>query len=274
MRQKLSTAFAATALVVAVFGVTPLGHAAANVVKRALFANNAGKVNGIKASSTPQPNQLLPLGPDAKFPTSVIPQGTAGGGGSGMPGPDSVGGDQVRDGSLTGADIKDGSITGAKLADKTITAKQIDESTLPFQRTSDAVRMFERNMPLGTDRFFDIGPYLRVSASCFASANGSHHLLVSLLNNAPGNGLAEADDTRYFTPSLGNQGYVTHVTQSIDSGASVGLSESNYPSSGQLDGFEDSVSLIWNDSGETVTGVYYTYVSSFCEIVGSLTRTT
>ncbi|MCJ7812004.1 hypothetical protein MUP95_01625, partial [bacterium] len=47
-------------------------------------ATNADSLNGIPASSTPIPNHLFPLGPDSKFPETVLPpgllpSGTAGG---------------------------------------------------------------------------------------------------------------------------------------------------------------------------------------------------
>jgi hypothetical protein len=80
MKNRLAVVIALTALLVAVFGATPLGHAAVNAVKVALFAKNAGKVNGIKASRTPTPGKLLALGSDGRFPASVVPvaQGPAG----------------------------------------------------------------------------------------------------------------------------------------------------------------------------------------------------
>ena len=94
MRQKLPIVMSGLALVVALFGATPLGNATVSVVKRALFANNAGAVNGIKASVNPTPGKLVPLNDGGTFPRSVmqIPES-------------SVGGIQVIDGSLTGADI-------------------------------------------------------------------------------------------------------------------------------------------------------------------------
>jgi hypothetical protein len=47
-------------------------------VKRALFADNAGSVNGIKASKTPRRGRLLALGSDGKFAASALPDGTRG----------------------------------------------------------------------------------------------------------------------------------------------------------------------------------------------------
>ena len=75
---RISTTLAATALIVAVLGITPLGQAAANAVRVAVFAQNAGKVGNIKASRTPVPGQLLPLDAKGRFPASVFPQGVAG----------------------------------------------------------------------------------------------------------------------------------------------------------------------------------------------------
>ena len=49
----------------------PAGGAARRSV--AAFAANAGAVNGIKASRTPKPGRLVPLGRNAKLPASVVP---------------------------------------------------------------------------------------------------------------------------------------------------------------------------------------------------------
>ena len=94
---RISTTLAAAALIVAVLGITPLGHAAADAVRVALFAQNAGKVGNIKASRTPVPGQLLALDAKGRFPSSVLPKGAAGApgepgergpqGAQGIPGP-------------------------------------------------------------------------------------------------------------------------------------------------------------------------------------------
>lgn len=75
---RISTTLAATALIVALLGITPLGHAAANAVRVALFAQNAGKVGNIRASRTPAPGKLLALDAEGKFPSSVLPQRATG----------------------------------------------------------------------------------------------------------------------------------------------------------------------------------------------------
>lgn len=73
------------ALVVAA-GVQPSD--AANVVRRAL---NADRVDGLSASRTPRPGQLLALGRDGRFPQAAVPRGPRGpigpAGATGQPGP-------------------------------------------------------------------------------------------------------------------------------------------------------------------------------------------
>jgi hypothetical protein len=78
MKQRLPLILSAAALAVALLGSTPLGHAARSAVPLALFARNAGKVDGIAASRKPKPGMLLPLGSDRKFPPSVVPEGPRG----------------------------------------------------------------------------------------------------------------------------------------------------------------------------------------------------
>jgi len=84
-KRRLPIVLAATALAVAVFGSTPVGHAVGSAVsplakhaKKADYATNAGAVNGVKASKRPLPGQLVPLGKDGKFPASVGIAGPAG----------------------------------------------------------------------------------------------------------------------------------------------------------------------------------------------------
>ena len=69
---RLPVVLSFTALAIALLGSTSVGHAfSAGVAKRAVFAKNAGAVNHIKASRTPRPGMLVPLGQDGKFPASV-----------------------------------------------------------------------------------------------------------------------------------------------------------------------------------------------------------
>ncbi len=72
-RGTLSLVVASLALLIAVSGITPAD--AAKAVKRAL---NADTVDGVSASRTPKAGQLLPLGSNGKFPSSVLPAGTPG----------------------------------------------------------------------------------------------------------------------------------------------------------------------------------------------------
>ena len=88
----------ATALTVALFGSTPVGHAVGSKVpffaKTAGYANRAGSaasLRGVKLSKQPRPGTLLPLGADGRFPASVGLGGAAGAKGDrgekGDPGP-------------------------------------------------------------------------------------------------------------------------------------------------------------------------------------------
>ncbi len=74
MSKRLPLVPSLVALAVALLGWTPAGEAAQSWVKRALYAKNAGKVNGIKASKTPVPGRLLALDLAGQFPASVLPQ--------------------------------------------------------------------------------------------------------------------------------------------------------------------------------------------------------
>jgi hypothetical protein len=70
------------ALLLVLLVASPAGDAARRSV--AAFAHNAGAVNGIKASRTPKPGRLVPLGKNAKLPSSVVPTAR---GARGLPGP-------------------------------------------------------------------------------------------------------------------------------------------------------------------------------------------
>lgn len=83
--KRLLITLSATAVVVALFGSTPVGHAVASAVpafaKKAGYAEKAGNaaaLNGIKASKVPRAGQLVPLGTDGRFPASVALGGPAG----------------------------------------------------------------------------------------------------------------------------------------------------------------------------------------------------
>lgn len=84
----ISIVLAGAALAAAALATTPAGGAAGRSI--AAFAVNAGAVNGIKASRTPKAGRLVPLGRNAKLPSSVVPvrRGARGlTGPQGQPGP-------------------------------------------------------------------------------------------------------------------------------------------------------------------------------------------
>jgi hypothetical protein len=92
VKERLPLILSSTAVLIALFGATPVGHAVVSAVppfathaKTADYAKNAGAVNGIKASTRPRTGWLVPLGTGGKFPASVLP--TAGGGQAGSAGP-------------------------------------------------------------------------------------------------------------------------------------------------------------------------------------------
>jgi len=64
-------ALGGTVLLLVLLASSPAGGAARRSI--AAFARNAGAVNGIKASRTPKPGRLVPLGRNAKLPSSVVP---------------------------------------------------------------------------------------------------------------------------------------------------------------------------------------------------------
>src|SRR5205823_13404777 len=57
---------------VAVLGFTPLGDAASSVVRVAIFAKNAGKLDGRSPSSTPKPNAIPVLNSHGVLPARMI----------------------------------------------------------------------------------------------------------------------------------------------------------------------------------------------------------
>jgi hypothetical protein len=85
MRKRLPIILSTAALVIAVFGSTPVGRAAIDaavpLARRSFLADtakNALQVNKIKASRTPTPGMLLPLDATGKLPASVGAVGAKG----------------------------------------------------------------------------------------------------------------------------------------------------------------------------------------------------
>ena len=76
MRQPApATVIASIALL---FAVAPVGEAASGWVKRALYARNAGSVDGIRASRTPHKGNLIALPRSGKLPMSILPASVKG----------------------------------------------------------------------------------------------------------------------------------------------------------------------------------------------------
>jgi hypothetical protein len=74
--KRLPLVLSALALTVSVLGATPLGHAAANAVRGAvplaLYANNAGKLQGHTASTAPVGGQIPVLDATGALPVSTL----------------------------------------------------------------------------------------------------------------------------------------------------------------------------------------------------------
>jgi hypothetical protein len=101
VKERLPLILSSTAVLIALLGATPAGHAVVSAVppfathaKTADYAKNSGAVNGIKASTRPRTGWLVALGKGGKFPASVGvagpvgPQGPAGSAGpAGQQGP-------------------------------------------------------------------------------------------------------------------------------------------------------------------------------------------
>jgi hypothetical protein len=73
MRRRLPIVLSITALAVAVLGFTPLGEAASSVVRVAMFASNAGKLDGFDTSKVGKPNAIPVLNKHGQLPVRVIP---------------------------------------------------------------------------------------------------------------------------------------------------------------------------------------------------------
>ena len=75
---RLAAAAALASLLTVLVVAGPVGAHAGGWIKRALYAKEAGKVDGLSAARTPIPGQLLALGANGKFPATVVPRGQQG----------------------------------------------------------------------------------------------------------------------------------------------------------------------------------------------------
>ena len=109
-------------------------------------ALNADRVNGFSASNTPMANSLLPLGPDSKFPSEVLPvapvenhaQTHNAGGADSI----TVTSSLIQDLTITEADLVDGSISTAKIQDGAVTKEKLAADisfTAPGSVTSEQI---------------------------------------------------------------------------------------------------------------------------------------
>jgi hypothetical protein len=85
MRQRLPLMLSASALVIALLGVTPLGRAAADAIGKSVpfasvagFAKNSGKLNGHTSSRVPRAGQIPVVDATGKLPASIGAVGPAG----------------------------------------------------------------------------------------------------------------------------------------------------------------------------------------------------
>jgi hypothetical protein len=119
-----ATVIATVALVLA---AVPVGSAAEGWVQRALYARNAGTVDGFGAAKTPKRGKLIVLPKSGKLPASILPPASGAPAGS----------------AGTGATAGSGSGTSAFVADATaavtLTAAQTSVDTLALKAGSYAI---------------------------------------------------------------------------------------------------------------------------------------
>jgi hypothetical protein len=142
-----------------------------------------------------------------------------------------------------------------------------------FQPKSGSVGIYAPQMLIGSERTWNVGAYFTLNVSCYHTADGTNHIDQSVLNNAPGTGEWVLGDlvgvgTNPATPRVNGDVILSGDEERID--------QATYPVSSKLVGDSSFDTLIWrDDGGETITGAYHAVVfTSYCSIVGSLTRTT
>jgi hypothetical protein len=120
-----ATLIATVALVLA---VAPVGEAASGWVKRALYARNAGTVDGLHASRTPHKGNLIALPATGRLPSSILPRSLRG-----APGPAGAAGQDGADGSGGSA------VVSAPVSAVTVAAAQTGVVTLSLKAGSYAL---------------------------------------------------------------------------------------------------------------------------------------
>ena len=116
-----ATVIATIALVLA---VTPVGEAADGWVRRALYARDAGSVDGLSASRVPHRGQLIALPSTGKLPASILPAPIRGPRGpAGPPGPAGPAGDASGTSALVASNAAAVTISAAQTGVVTLSLK-------------------------------------------------------------------------------------------------------------------------------------------------------
>ena len=141
-----------------------------------------------------------------------------------------------------------------------------------FQLKSDSVRLDAPEINFGSSQSWDVGPYITLIASC-DSSGGTSTLTLDLLDNSPSSGSWLLEDlintaTNPATP-------VTHGANGVISGGESVVTKSVNPPTQALTGSSDFATVIWRDTGETVTATYSSIAfANYCGFEGTATRTT
>lgn len=162
--------------------------------------------------------------------------------------------------------------TNSAVTAKNLSADLLDglDST-SFQ--ANGVRIDAESMSFGTQRSWDIGPYITLIARCYTTPDGTNHFDQSLLNKAPATGEWAVDT---MIAKGVNPGTASGHGGFIHSGNDDVVTEAADPSPSVFVGASNFATLIWTDnSGETITATYSAILyGQYCSIEGVLSRTT
>jgi hypothetical protein len=141
-----------------------------------------------------------------------------------------------------------------------------------FVLGQNQVRM-EAQLTPGQTKFWDIGPYIRLTGDC-TSNSGQTVFHQNLLNDSPGTGSFQVGAMTY---NNGNDFLVMPAVRQY-SGTAITITRQENPVTSAETGTFDEVTLVWSDpSGETITGIFSALASTFpgeCDLHGTLTRAT